>query len=98
MEKLAYSVKEAAGLLGLSERTVREMVRDGRIPAKRIVTGRGERKGGRMIIPRAALEAWLAEADEPPAARSVRLALEKDAMRRARRAAKAAARAAGKGA
>lgn len=51
-----------------------------------------------IIIPRAALKAWLAEADEPPAARSVRLALEKDAMRRARRAAKAAARAAGKGA
>lgn len=41
MEKLAYSVKEAAGLLGLSEPTVREMVRDGRIPAKRIVTGQG---------------------------------------------------------
>jgi len=98
VEKLALSVKEAAELLGLSERTVREMAREGRIPFKRIVTGRGSRKGGRIIIPRAALEAWLAEADEAPASKAVRLALERDAIRRARKAAKAAAKAAGKGA
>lgn len=93
MEKLALSVKEAAELLGLSERTVREMAREGRIPFKRIVTGRGSRKGGRIIIPRAALEAWLAAPDEAPAERSLRLAWERETVKRARKAAKAAARA-----
>jgi excisionase family DNA binding protein len=81
------SVKEAASLLGLSERTVREMVHDGRLPAKRVQTGRGSGKGGRVIISRKALEEWLSRPDEPPAARSLRLAWEREAARRPRRAA-----------
>ena len=82
MAELALSVKEAAQLLGLSERTIREMVYDGRIPFKRIRTGRGGGRGGRIIIPRRALEEWLAQPDEPPRARTLRLFAEKEARRK----------------
>lgn len=82
MAELALSVKEAAQLLGLSERTVREMVYDGRIPFKRIRTGRGGGEKGRIIIPRRALEEWLAEPDEPPRERTLRLFAEKEARRK----------------
>lgn len=52
---LAYSVGEAASLMGVSNDKVRELVRANEIPHKRI--------GRRIIIPRAAFERWLNEAD-----------------------------------
>ena len=52
---LAYSVGEAASLMGVSNDKVRELVRANEIPHKRI--------GRRIIIPRAAFERWLNESD-----------------------------------
>ena len=51
----AYSVWETAAQLGVSEDAVYAMVRSGSIPHKRV--------GRRIIIPRAALEQWLSDAD-----------------------------------
>lgn len=47
-ERLTYSVKEAADALGVSEWTVREEIRTGRIESVRL--------GSRILIPRFALE------------------------------------------
>ena len=47
-ERLTYSVKEAADALGVSEWTVREGVRTGRIESVRL--------GSRILIPRFTLE------------------------------------------
>lgn len=52
---MAYSVGEAASLMGVSNDKVRELVRANQIPHKRI--------GRRIIIPRAAFERWLNECD-----------------------------------
>jgi excisionase family DNA binding protein len=53
MEKLAYNVQEVAALLGLHRNTVRRLIRQGDIPAMRL--------GHRVLVPRAKLEALLAE-------------------------------------
>jgi len=58
--RLAYTIEETAQLLGLSPATVYRMVYDGRIPFKRT----GREKKSRIIIPAAALEKWLNNADE----------------------------------
>lgn len=55
-EPLAVSVKEAARMLCLSERTVRDLASDGKIPSKRI--------GGRLIFPLVKLKQWM---DDPSA-------------------------------
>lgn len=52
-QPLAVSVAEAARLLDLSERTVREMVANERIKVVRV--------GSRVLIPRASLTALLDE-------------------------------------
>lgn len=51
-ERLTLSVKEAALELGLCERTLRNLIAQGRIPAIRI-------SDRRVIIPRRALEEYL---------------------------------------
>lgn len=63
--ELALSPKEVAKLLGLSLRTVYQMVYDGKLPAKRVTTTRGRGRGGKIIVPRYALEKWLNEPDKP---------------------------------
>lgn len=56
MAELAMSVAEAARALGVSRDAVYELVRRGEMPHLRI--------GRRVIIPRQALERWLAGAAE----------------------------------
>lgn len=62
-QRLAYSPEEAAGLLGVSQKTIYRMVERGTVPFKRVKgIGRGQRE--RIIIPAAALEKWLSQTDE----------------------------------
>lgn len=49
--KLAYSVAEAAELLGVSRRTLDEALLRNEIPSVRL--------GRRRLVPRAGLDAWL---------------------------------------
>lgn len=49
--RLAYSVKEAAELLGLSKSRLYEMVQFGEIPYMRV--------GGKILLPKKEFEAWL---------------------------------------
>ena len=51
-DRLAYTVREFAALLGVSEDTVYEGVREGRIPHVRPTPGR-------IVIPKRAADAWL---------------------------------------
>lgn len=51
MERLAYSVKESASLLGLSESTIKAEVQTGRLKSKKV--------GGRRIIPTWALQEYV---------------------------------------
>ncbi|MBV8542161.1 MAG: helix-turn-helix domain-containing protein [Pseudonocardiales bacterium] len=50
-ERAVYTVAEVAQLLSLSRGTAYALVRDGTIPALRL--------GGRWVVPRARLHAWL---------------------------------------
>ncbi|MGB9866742.1 MAG: helix-turn-helix domain-containing protein [Bacillota bacterium] len=61
MAELAYTVKEAAQALGVSESTIYWMVYRNEIPHRRI-KARGTRGKGKILIPRAALEEWLGTA------------------------------------
>jgi len=64
MEKLTYSVDEAAKLLGLSRNLCYRLAQEGRIPALRM-------SAKRIVIPRAALHRLLegASGAGPPGAR-----------------------------
>lgn len=53
MASLAYSVAQAATALGISEWAVYRYAKAGRLPSMRV--------GRRLLIPRAALERFLAE-------------------------------------
>jgi excisionase family DNA binding protein len=53
MAQLALSVREAAELLGVSKDTIYDQVKAQAIPYRKL--------GGRVVIPRAALEKWLAD-------------------------------------
>ena len=55
LERLAYSVVEAADMLGSSPYQVYCLVRAGRLPHKRV--------GKRIIIPAGALREWLESGD-----------------------------------
>jgi len=55
--RLTYTVDEVAGLLGLSRSAVYECIARGQIPGKRL--------GRRVVVVRAALDAFLAEPDVP---------------------------------
>ena len=59
-DRLAFTVKEAAQVLGLSESSVRWMIYFNEIPHKRI-KARGNKKQGKIIIPKNALEKWLSD-------------------------------------
>ena len=54
MEKLAYSVKETAALMGVNEKTVYDLVHRADFPAFR-----PNGKTGRILIPRRGLTEWL---------------------------------------
>lgn len=56
MNKRTYTVAEAAGVLGIGLSLAYEMVRTGRIPSLKL--------GGRWLIPQAAVEKMLQEAEE----------------------------------
>jgi excisionase family DNA binding protein len=61
-ERVAYSVVEVAGFIGVSQRTVWQLVKDGELPHFRI--------GTRCLIPKTALERFIAsrtQAGETPA-------------------------------
>ena len=60
-ERLAYRVKEAAALVGLSETMMRELLLRGEIRSKKV--------GKARLVPRWALEEWLAQS-EPAADRA----------------------------
>ena len=60
-ERLAYRVKEAAALVGLSETMMRELLLRGEIASKKV--------GKARLVPRWALEEWL-EQSEPAAERA----------------------------
>ena len=53
MEKLTYSVQEAAELLGISKSYAYELVRNGTIPALEL--------GRKKIIPKETFHAWVNE-------------------------------------
>ena len=54
--KLAFSIREAAASLSLSERTVEEMAKRGEIPSFR--------QGRRVLVPVDGLRQWVKEATE----------------------------------
>lgn len=58
MAELALTVKETAAATGLSESTIYWLVYRNEIPHRR-VRAKGCRGQGKILIPRAALEAWL---------------------------------------
>ncbi|MGB9662427.1 MAG: helix-turn-helix domain-containing protein [Moorellaceae bacterium] len=55
-EKLAYTAKELAGLLGVSKTQVLDWAHRGIIPAKQPAG-----KGGRVIFPKKLVDKWLEE-------------------------------------
>ena len=62
MERLTYTVTEAAGLLGISRGAAYEAARTGELPTVRI--------GNRLLVPIAALhkildQSWLQESGDP---------------------------------
>lgn len=61
-EKEVLNVREAAALLGISERTLRRLIGENRVPFARI--------GGSLRLRRAALMAWLAQEERRNRARS----------------------------
>ena len=56
-QRLVYTVEEAATLLGISRSFAYEAVQDGRVPSMRI--------GRRILVPKAALERFLADNAKP---------------------------------
>lgn len=54
-EPLAYRPREAAKVLGISERTLWQLTHDGKIPCVRLGTG----KRRAVLYPVAELQAWL---------------------------------------
>ena len=57
IERLAVSIMQAAELVGLSESAVRRLARNGEFPVKVV--------GGRLLVPVAALHAWLNDDGHP---------------------------------
>jgi excisionase family DNA binding protein len=57
MERMAYSVEEAGERLGLGRNSTYEAIRRRQIPSIRI--------GGRILVPKLALERLLSEASAP---------------------------------
>lgn len=61
MERRTYTVPEAAKIIGVCSKTAYQMVTAGRLPVIRI----SDRK---VVIPKEALERWLADAVQWPQA------------------------------
>lgn len=59
---LAVSARDAARMLGISEKTLFNYTKAGRIKAKRL----GEKKGSRVLYPVVELERFLHSADDSP--------------------------------
>jgi len=59
-EPLAYRLRQAAQLLGISQRVLWQMARDGEIPCAYIGTGRRKL----LLFPVESLKAWLLERAE----------------------------------
>lgn len=57
-QPLAYRPREAAKVLGISERTLWQLTHDGKIPCVRLGTG----KRRAVLYPVAALQTWLTQA------------------------------------
>lgn len=57
--KLSLSIAEAGESLGLSSRTIEQLIRTGQLPVKRV--------GRRVLLPVVALQAWLDTATEESA-------------------------------
>lgn len=57
-EPLAYRPREAAKVLGISERTLWQLTHDGKIPCVRLGTG----KRRAVLYPVAELQTWLSKA------------------------------------
>jgi excisionase family DNA binding protein len=55
-DRLAVDAREAARLLSLSERTIRNMIDRGELPVTRV--------GKRVLISRVTLESWLAASEQ----------------------------------
>lgn len=53
MPALVYTVAEVAQVLGISEWLAYQRIRSGELPSRRI--------GRRIVVPKAALDRWLAE-------------------------------------
>lgn len=53
MEKMVYSISEAAEVLGISKSHAYEMVKERRLPVLSL--------GRRKLIPKASLETWIQE-------------------------------------
>lgn len=62
VQRLALSPEEAAPLLGLSDRQVRDLCRGGQLRARNLHPGS---RNGRYLIPVGALIEYLAGRDEP---------------------------------
>jgi excisionase family DNA binding protein len=60
-DKLAYTARELASLLGVSPKQVIEWAHQGLIPAKQPAG-----KGGRVIFPAGGVEKWLEKLDAGP--------------------------------
>lgn len=63
LERLTYTVEEVAELLGIGRRFAYEMVRNGEIPSVRLggKESRGRIVGGRLLVPRHALQKWISQ-------------------------------------
>lgn len=64
-DRLAYTVKEVAELIGVSIKTVYRMIEIGTIPYKKLDASGVAGKRGMFIIPADALHKWLSRTDEP---------------------------------
>lgn len=53
MDKLAYSIPEAATAIGVSKSYMYTLIKEGKIPYIKI--------GGRKIVPKLSLEQWIQE-------------------------------------
>lgn len=54
--RLALRVSEVGRLIGVSSATVRNMIADGKLPARRVGSGRTSKS---FVVPVDALKAWL---------------------------------------
>ncbi len=65
MDKLVYTAKEAAEVLGMNTRSLYKLLRRGEIPYRLTKPSKGEgKRGGKILIPVAGLNNWLEQKEE----------------------------------